>query len=251
MSERATYDRMASGYDSSRGSAARAARFAADIAAWLPPGRVLDIGVGTAAIAAILRQRGHDVYGVDTSPGMLAYAIPRIGGRLAVGDAGALPVRDASVAAVVAISVLHLVRDLTRAVAEAGRVLVPGGRLVAVTGPPVREPDDIHPHLDALRALRDDAEDMPPALAEAAAGAGLRPVARTLTGPIIRVESPGEVAASIEERFWPYLWRVDASTWERSVEPVIAALRALPDPHRPRRRVFRFRLAVYARPVRS
>lgn len=106
--------------------------------AWLdlPPGlRWLDVGCGTGALAeAILaRCEPHSVTGVEPSEGFLAQARERLGDRvrLQAGHAGALPLGDASVDAVVSGLVLNFVPDLPAALREMARVSTDGGIVAA------------------------------------------------------------------------------------------------------------------------
>jgi arsenite methyltransferase len=105
----------------------------------LPPGGiVLDVGCGPASITASLaRATGSSglVLGVDLSEAMLARAVraesgPQIGFLHA--DAQRLPLRDATVDAVVSMAVLQLIPDPVAALAEMARVLRPGGRLAVL-----------------------------------------------------------------------------------------------------------------------
>lgn len=97
----------------------------------LPPGAVLDAACGTGRHAAHLVAQGREVVGVDASEAMLSRARTALPGvELRRGDLTALPVEDASVTgAVCALALSHL-PELGPAVAELGRVLRPGGRLV-------------------------------------------------------------------------------------------------------------------------
>jgi ubiquinone/menaquinone biosynthesis C-methylase UbiE len=100
-------------------------------AARVGPGvRVLDVATGPGYVAAAAAQRGAAVVGVDFSAAMLAEARrhhPAI--DFQAGDAEALPFPDATFAAVVmSFGLLHLGRP-DQALAEAHRVLRPGGRL--------------------------------------------------------------------------------------------------------------------------
>jgi demethylmenaquinone methyltransferase/2-methoxy-6-polyprenyl-1,4-benzoquinol methylase len=90
-----------------------------------PVERVLDVGGGTGRAATALG--GATV--VDAAPGMLAEARAD-GNEAVVGAAESLPVRDGSVDAVVVVDALHHFADIEAAVAEAARVLAPGGVLV-------------------------------------------------------------------------------------------------------------------------
>jgi arsenite methyltransferase len=101
----------------------------------LEPGeRVLDIGSGpgflAAEMAAEVGPEGR-VAGIDPSESMLAIA-RRHGAPVeyATGDALALPFADGSFDAAVATQVYEYVDDVPAALAEAGRVLRPGGRLL-------------------------------------------------------------------------------------------------------------------------
>ena len=117
---------------------------------------MLEIGVGTGVIAAALRERGVTTHGVDLSIAMLARARDRIGPRVVRADAFALPVASGAVDNVLFVAALHAIGDAHRAMAEAARVLRPGGRLVAVHGAPRREPpqDDITDAMAPLAVLR-------------------------------------------------------------------------------------------------
>lgn len=90
-----------------------------------PVERVLDVGGGTGRAATALG--GATV--VDAAPGMLAEARAD-GNEAVVGAAESLPVRDGSVDAVVVVDALHHFADVETALAEAARVLAPGGVLV-------------------------------------------------------------------------------------------------------------------------
>lgn len=97
----------------------------------LPPGRVLDAACGTGRHAAHLAAAGHEVVGVDASEAMLAHARRRLPeADLRVGELTRLPLEDESVSgAVCALALSHL-PELSPAIAELGRVLAPGGRLI-------------------------------------------------------------------------------------------------------------------------
>ncbi|MQA78616.1 MAG: methyltransferase domain-containing protein [Streptosporangiales bacterium] len=126
------YDLEARRYDETRGGDVRAEAAAAAVGSLLPAGvlRVLDAGAGTGIVSAAVARRGHEVFGLDRSFGMLRYAADRLGGRRMCADVTALPVRDGAFDAVYLMWLLHLVRDSEAAVAECVRVLRPGGVLV-------------------------------------------------------------------------------------------------------------------------
>jgi SAM-dependent methyltransferase len=100
--------------------------------------RVLEIGCGTGRLAAALAEReGCRVWAVDPSPEMLELARARSVGRtqFRLARAEALPFRAGWFERVVVRLVVHLV-DRPRALAEARRVLAPGGRLAVATFDP-------------------------------------------------------------------------------------------------------------------
>jgi ubiquinone/menaquinone biosynthesis C-methylase UbiE len=110
-------------------------------------GRVLEVGVGTGR-SLPLYPAGLALTGVDLSPAMVAIARRRaaelgVTVDLREGDAAALPFDDAAFDTVVCALSLCTIPDPAAAIAEMGRVLVPGGRLllldhVVSTWPPVR-----------------------------------------------------------------------------------------------------------------
>jgi hypothetical protein len=59
--------------------------------------------------------------------------------------------------------------------------------------------------------------------------------------------SPNGLADAIDERLFSHLWDVGEAQWREVVEPAVVALRALPEPDRPRRRIFRHPLVVLAK----
>jgi ubiquinone/menaquinone biosynthesis C-methylase UbiE len=95
---------------------------------------VLDLCCGSGLVAGAAASRGAVVSGLDFSPAMLAVARaahPAL--HFAEGDAESLPFSDASFEAMVSnFGVHHLARP-ERAMAEAMRVLRPGGRLAVTT----------------------------------------------------------------------------------------------------------------------
>lgn len=97
----------------------------------LPAGAdVLDAGCGAGRLLPWLAARGVRPHGVDLAPGMVARARhDHPGFDVREGSLLALPYDDGRFAAVVAwYSTIHLVdADLPRALAEAHRVLAPGG----------------------------------------------------------------------------------------------------------------------------
>ncbi|MDT0304753.1 methyltransferase domain-containing protein [Streptomonospora wellingtoniae] len=98
---------------------------------------VVDAGCGAGRavgeIAAIIAGRGGSVVGIDLDEDMIATARLRCPeADFHVGDANALSLDDSSVTAYRADKVLHALTDPAAALAEAHRVLRPGGRIVLV-----------------------------------------------------------------------------------------------------------------------
>lgn len=93
-------------------------------------GVCLEIGCGTGAHAASVRDLGRRPVGVDLSAGMLRHARGRL--PVARGDAAALPVADASVPAVIAMMVHTDMAAYPEVLREVARVLRPGGVFVHV-----------------------------------------------------------------------------------------------------------------------
>jgi SAM-dependent methyltransferase len=92
-----------------------------------PATTVVDVGCGGGRAVAELTERGVHAVGVDIDPAMIAAARERWPGEFHVGGAYDLPVTD--VDGYRADKVLHVLEP-ARALAEARRVLRPGGRIV-------------------------------------------------------------------------------------------------------------------------
>lgn len=109
-----------------------------DAAGVAPGARVLDVASGPGYVAAATAERGASAVGVDFSQEMVALAARRYPAiEFREGDAEVLPFADATFDAVaINFGVLHLARPDT-ALAEARRVLKPGGRCAfTVWAPP-------------------------------------------------------------------------------------------------------------------
>ena len=132
-------------------------------------GLVADLGCGQGRIAAHLAGLGLDVAGLDLSPALIEIAratYPAL--RFETGSMHALPWGDATLAGIVSwYSVIHAAPgDVPGYLAEFGRVLKPGGHLLAAFFEAVNEPVTAHGHavtpayrwpVDALAALADEA----------------------------------------------------------------------------------------------
>ncbi len=99
-------------------------------------GHLLDIGTGTGRMIELLGPRATAATGLDRSPEMLRLARGRIEAaglahaEVRHGDMFALPHAQASVDTVILHQVLHFADAPADAIAEAARVLAPGGRLL-------------------------------------------------------------------------------------------------------------------------
>lgn len=112
------------------------AKLAADIARVGAADHVVDVGCGPGTAARVAAGRGARVTGVDPASTMLRVAriVTRKRARIAwsQGTAENLPVSDGAATVVWALATVHHWQDVDKAIAEAHRVLAPGGRLVAI-----------------------------------------------------------------------------------------------------------------------
>ena len=107
----------------------------------LGPGPIdllVDVGTGTGRILELFADRYARGLGFDLSTAMLAYARPKLDragvqhAQVRHGDIYDLPLADGTADVVVMHQILHFLSDPARAVAEAARLLVPGGKLLIV-----------------------------------------------------------------------------------------------------------------------
>ena len=239
-----SFDRVASIYDETRGGERRGNNFAGDLAPWLVGPTVVELGVGTGVIANGLRGHGIDVVGFDLSEAMMRAAVPRIGDRVALADVDRLPLADDSVDTAFFVWVLQLVQDPGVTLSEAARVVRSGGRVVAITsGPEYGPADEIAPIVDGLAPLRRMRLDHNSVVADSHRDLHLIHDGFTTWDEF--ETAPSTEADAIEQRIYSSLFDVDETAWSSVVEPVIAGLRALPDPDRPRLRRNRHPLLVW------
>jgi SAM-dependent methyltransferase len=148
------YDREAEAYDATRGGEPRAAA-AADAVLGLVPGGardLLDVACGTGIVTRRLAaaRPALRVTGADAAQGMARMAAARVPGAVVRADVRQLPFRDGAFDAVSVVWLLHLVDDATPVLAEAARVLRPGGVLVTTVDKAAAH--DVDSDIDTLAA---------------------------------------------------------------------------------------------------
>jgi SAM-dependent methyltransferase len=197
--------------------------------------RWLELGIGTGRVALPFLRAGADYTGLDLSLPMMAELRRKLGAdpltrairpKLVRGDAMFVPFRDAAFDAVVMVHVLHLVTDWRAALAEALRVVRPGGALVLIDNDRgrSRDPDageaslnqlvggrwsaikaelgyTDNPHRHGIRALDDEV------LAELRA----RGAASAERVTLVEYAEPPRTAREIAARF---IGRIYSSEWE-------------------------------------
>ncbi|PZO91736.1 MAG: ArsR family transcriptional regulator [Sphingomonas sanxanigenens] len=103
-----------------------------------PIGRLVDIGTGTGRMLELFGGGATSATGVDRSPEMLRLARVKLSesdiqkAELRQGDMYALPLDDGSADTVILHQVLHFAHQPAAAIAEAARLLAPGGRVLIV-----------------------------------------------------------------------------------------------------------------------
>jgi SAM-dependent methyltransferase len=188
-----TFRRQGADWDEMRALGLPAADVEAALLSLLPGeslGRLLDIGTGTGRMLELLAPRVRSGLGIDASRAMLALARA----RLARPGLAHLGVRQADMYrlplsggydVVVLQMVLHYAEDPAAVLAEAARVLAPGGRLIVV---------DLAGH--GRRDLTDRLAHRWPGFTDAAMRGLLR-------APGLQPGRPISVAGPLEVRLWP------------------------------------------------
>jgi ubiquinone/menaquinone biosynthesis C-methylase UbiE len=101
-------------------------------------GRLVDIGTGTGRMIELFAAAAEQALGIDRSPEMLRLARAKLAEaglgavELRQGDMYSLPLKAESADTVIIHQVLHYAQNPAAAVAEAARLLSPGGRLLIV-----------------------------------------------------------------------------------------------------------------------
>jgi ubiquinone/menaquinone biosynthesis C-methylase UbiE len=104
----------------------------------MEPWVIADLGAGEGTLSQLLAQRARQVIAVDSSPRMVEFGtqLAREHGvhnlEYRLGDLEAPPIADASVDLALFSQALHHAQKPARAVAEAARILRPGGRIVVL-----------------------------------------------------------------------------------------------------------------------
>ncbi|MCX4696009.1 class I SAM-dependent methyltransferase [Streptomyces sp. NBC_01408] len=241
------YDAEAEAYDATRGGIPRAEAAAAAVLGLLPaPARtLLDLGCGTGIVTARLARPGLLVLGADSSYGMASMALRR-GVPVVLASGTRLPVRSGSLDAVSAVWLLHLLREpgaVEEIVAEAGRVLRPGG--VFVTTVDKDSAHDVGSDMDAVLAphLTSTPADSSERIAALTARAGLRPAAETRFTGHGQGRTPRATAAAL------LAGRYASRVSPRGITPheLASRLELLPDQDTPRAEpTYRVRSFVHA-----
>ena len=114
-----------------------------------PGERLLEIGCGEGAnlVHVAARSPGALLFGCDFSAEKARFAHAQSGAHCVAADATRLPFADGSFDAVLIRDLLHHLPDRAAALAEAARVLAPGGRLTLI------EPNGRSPLIAAMAAL--------------------------------------------------------------------------------------------------
>jgi ArsR family transcriptional regulator len=110
-------------------------------------GRLVDIGTGTGRMLELFGAAAKSALGVDRSPEMLRLARAKLAeaglqsAELRQGDMYSLPIPSGSAETVIVHQVLHFAQQPAAAIAEAARLLTPGGRLLIVDFAPHERED--------------------------------------------------------------------------------------------------------------
>jgi ArsR family transcriptional regulator len=154
-----------------------------------PLGRLVDVGTGTGRMIELFGRESDSAVGIDKSSEMLRMARAKllaaeVPASLRQGDMYALPLPDGSADLVLIHQVLHFAYAPAEAIAEAARVLAPGGRLLIV---------DFAPH--DREDLRERAQHVRLGFADEAVLGWLR--AAGLEGQVVEQLAGGELTVTL------------------------------------------------------
>jgi SAM-dependent methyltransferase len=226
------YDVEAERYDASRGGVPRAQSAARAVLALVPERArtLLDVGCGTGLVSQRLSRPGLRVFGVDASPGMARVAAGRLGPALVLGDSRRLPFADASVDAVSAVWLLHLIPEASAVVAECARVLRPGGMFVTTVDKDAGH--DVDSDVDVLLApyRTCTAHDAAPRVMAVASEHGLRRAGEARFTGHGQGLSPTRIAGEVARGYFASALAMDGA----QSDALVRQLSLLPDPDVPR-----------------
>jgi SAM-dependent methyltransferase len=244
------FDRAAGYYDESRGFPPGVEELVADRVeeAVGPARRLLEVGAGTGRIALPLHRRGRRIVGADLSRPMLDRYLAKAAAQglappaVLQADATRLPFAGASFDAVLEVHVLHLVPDWEQALAEARRVLAPGGVVVIGRGGRHRGGDG--PRAETLARFDELARELGGGPRRLGAGddagkvevlVGLGGTAEALE-PVVweEQETYGTALDAVEGRIYSYAWRLPDEVFATAARRLRAEVEAAhPDLDRP------------------
>ncbi|MFJ6854626.1 class I SAM-dependent methyltransferase [Streptomyces sp. NPDC091271] len=230
------YDTEAARYDRTRGGEPRAEAAAGAVLRLLPPSArtLLDVGCGTGLVTRQIAQGrpALRVFGADASYGMARLARQRIG-AVTLADVRQLPLRPASVDAVSAVWLLHLLRGdglVREVVAEAARVLRAGGVFVATVDKDAGH--DVGSDIDAVLAPYRSSQpaDAADLVTDYARSRGLEPAGEAGFTGHGQGRSPLRTARAVLRGDYASRLALPGEAATR----LASELTALPDPDRPR-----------------
>ncbi len=240
MTESLSFDRAAEYYDRTRVTDPGSLGEVLDLLAqeFSGPGRILEIGVGTGAIALPLSAKGISLAGLDLSNAMMSKLVEKAGGTLPFpliqADATRLPCGDGTFAGAYCRWVLHLIPDWMGAVAELCRVVREGGVIVTEPGGFTGRWQEMWLRFvdllgDRVRPVGLDWVDQTEALDEAFAASGAR---RRELGEVMSHNGTTlrDYFSELEERLYSWTWRVPPEELMPAIAEVKAwAERTFPD----------------------
>lgn len=225
MDKSVSFDRAAEYYDQTRGfppgQEGKAAQAIMEAGALGAHSRVLEIGVGTGRVAEPLTPHIGEMIGLDLSRLMMQRFMARTPGHgvhLLQGDMTRLPLPTASLDAVVAVHVFHLVPGWRQALREVGRVLKPGAHLLL--GRSSMGFDDLREAWNKASGFSDGADI---GLPRRRWDEGLAENGVTPAGPPVRVEysyrrAPRVIFGWFEARMFSGQWEMEEEDHQRGLQ---------------------------------